>query len=231
MSRPDRRTILITGSTRGLGRAMADGFIEAGHTVIGCGRSADSIRELRGEYRAPHRFDAVDVCDDGQVGQWARSVLDDHPPPDLLINNAAAINANAALWEVPAAEFSAVIETHVIGVVNVIRHFLPAMIERGQGVIVNFSSGWGRSVSAAVAPYCASKWAIEGLTKALAAELPRGMSAVPLNPGVIDTSMLRSCFGDAAAHYPDPQEWSRTAVPFLLQLDERNNGESVTVPI
>jgi NAD(P)-dependent dehydrogenase (short-subunit alcohol dehydrogenase family) len=98
-------------------------------------------------------------------------------------------------------------------------------------VIVNFSSGWGRSVSAEVAPYCASKWAIEGLTKALAAELPPGMAAVPLNPGIIDTEMLRSCFGASAGSFPDADRWSRVAAPFLLSLDERHNGESLTVPM
>ncbi|MBV9125505.1 MAG: SDR family NAD(P)-dependent oxidoreductase, partial [Planctomycetes bacterium] len=98
------------------------------------------------------------------------------------------------------------------------------------GVIVNFSSGWGRSTSAEVAPYCATKWAIEGLTKALAEELPPGMAAVPLNPGIIDTAMLRECFGADAAHYPRAEDWSRQAVPFLLRLGPGDNGKSLTVP-
>src|SRR5262249_21389378 len=79
------------------------------------------------------------------------------------------------------------------------------MIRRGAGVIVNFSSGWGRSTAAEVAPYCASKWAIEGLTRALAQELPAGVAAVPLNPGIIDTDMLRSCVGGDAGGYPAPR--------------------------
>ena len=88
------------------------------------------------------------------------------------MNNAATINRNAPLWKVPAEEFSRVIDVNVKGVVNVIRHLLPAMIERSHGVVVNFSSWWGRSGAAEVAPYCATKWAIEGLTRAMAAELP-----------------------------------------------------------
>ncbi len=67
--------------------------------------------------------------------------------------------------------------------------------------------------------------------KALAAELPRGMVAVPLNPGIIDTDMLRSCFGEAAASYPDPSRWAETAVPFLLSLGPEHNGEPLTVPL
>jgi NAD(P)-dependent dehydrogenase (short-subunit alcohol dehydrogenase family) len=99
------------------------------------------------------------------------------------------------------------------------------MVKAGRGVIVNFSSGWGRAVDAEVAPYCATKWAIEGLTRALALELPAGMAAVPLNPGIIDTAMLRSCFGEGAGGYPGPEEWARQAVPFLLALGPRHNGK------
>jgi len=229
-STTDRRLILITGATRGLGRAMTEGFIEAGHTVVGCGRSEEHIEQLRSRFGSPHRFKVVDVCDDRLVAQWADEVLQNHGPPDLLINNAAVINRNAPLWEVPACELADCVDVNVKGVANVIRRFVPAMIERRQGVIVNFSSGWGRSVASDVAPYCATKWAVEGLTKALAAELPAGMAAVPLSPGVIDTDMLRSCMGATAGSFPDPQSWSRAAVPFLLKLGPRDNGESLTVP-
>ena len=111
-----------------------------------------------------------------------------------------------------------------------IRAFVPAMVKRGSGVIVNFSSGWGRSTSPEVAPYCATKYAVEGLTLALAQELPHGMAAVPLNPGIIDTDMLRMSFGRAASSYVSPKTWAEKAVPFLLDLGPRHNGESLTVP-
>ncbi|HLQ45638.1 MAG TPA: SDR family NAD(P)-dependent oxidoreductase, partial [Planctomycetaceae bacterium] len=172
------RLVLITGVTKGLGEAMAAKFVSLGHTVIGCGRSASAIEELRRRLAAPHRFDAVDVSNDGQVAEWAESVLSQVGTPDLLLNNAAIVNRNAALWEVLAAEFDKVIDINIKGVANIIRHFVPAMIERQRGVIVNFSSGWGRSTAAEVAPYCATKWAIEGLTQAMAQELPEGMAAV-----------------------------------------------------
>ena len=116
------------------------------------------------------------------------------------------------------------------GVVNVIRHFVPAMVERGSGVIVNFSSGWGRSTDAEVAPYCATKWAIEGLTQALAQELPSGLAAIALNPGIINTEMLQSCFGTSASAYPTPEQWAKKAVPFLLGLGPKHNGRPLTAP-
>ena len=225
------RTVVITGVTRGLGRAMVNRFIELGHTVIGCGRSEKAIAALSQQHGKPHRFDALDIAADAAVKAWATSAVKSSSAPDLLCNNAAVINTNAPLWEVPADEFSNVVDVNIKGVTNVIRHFLPAMLERGTGVVVNFSSGWGRSTSAEVAPYCATKWAIEGLTQALAQELPDGMCAVPLNPGIINTEMLQSCFGASADDYPDPERWSRVAVPFLLSLGPKDNGQPVTVPL
>jgi NAD(P)-dependent dehydrogenase (short-subunit alcohol dehydrogenase family) len=225
------KTILITGVTRGLGRAMAEEFIHLGHVVFGCGRSEKEIAQLRKQFPAPNDFAVVDVADDSQVEAWAKKVLTTHTAPDLLLNNAALINRNAPLWQVPAQEFSDVIDVNIKGVANVIRHFVPAMIARKRGVIVNFSSGWGRSTDAEVAPYCATKWAIEGLTQSLAQELPAGMTAVALNPGIINTAMLQSCFAGGANNYPKADEWAKTAVPFLLKINSSDNGKQLTAPV
>lgn len=230
MSRPAAKTIVITGATRGLGRAMAEKFIALGHTVLGCGRNARAIDDLRKRHGPPHDFYAVDVAFDDEVKSWASIVLTTHGPPDLLLNNAAVINKNAALWEIDAAEFDAVIDINIKGVANIIRHFVPAMVRRKKGVIVNFSSGWGRGADAEVAPYCATKWAIEGLTRSLAQELPSTMAAVPLNPGIINTDMLQSCFGGSAGAHPTAEQWAERAVPFLLGLGAKDNGQPLTVP-
>ncbi|HUA66663.1 MAG TPA: SDR family NAD(P)-dependent oxidoreductase [Alphaproteobacteria bacterium] len=223
------KTILITGVSRGLGRAMTEEFIRLGHIVVGCGRSEPAIAGLEKQSPPPHDFTALDVSSDDQVAVWARRILKSHGPPDLLLNNAALIARNAPLWEVPAKEFSDVIDVNIKGVANVIRHFVPAMVARRAGVVVNFSSGWGRSADAEVATYCATKWAIEGLTNSLSQELPSGMAAVPLNPGIIDTDMLRSTFGGSANSYPSPGEWAKTAVPFLLKISSKDNGRQMTV--
>jgi NAD(P)-dependent dehydrogenase (short-subunit alcohol dehydrogenase family) len=224
------KTILITGVKRGLGRAMTEEFIRFGHTVLGCGRSQNEIARLKNEFGPPHDFAVVDVAADEEVKAWAERILQSRGAPDLVLNNAALINRNAPLWEVPAREFSDVIDVNIKGVTNVIRHFVPAMVKRRSGVIVNFSSGWGRSTDAEVAPYCATKWAMEGLTQALAQELPPGLVAIPLNPGIIVTDMLRSCFGGSASGYPTPPGWAKSAVPFLLKLGPSENGQPLTVP-
>jgi NAD(P)-dependent dehydrogenase (short-subunit alcohol dehydrogenase family) len=221
--------IVITGITRGLGRALTEHFIAAGHTVIGCGRGAEGILDLRFAHPAPQDFSVLDVADATKVEMWAEKVLAIHGTPDFLINNAALMNDPAPLWEVPADKFSKLIDVNIKGVANVIRAFVPTMVKAKRGVIVNFSSGWGRSVSSEVAPYCASKWAIEGLTKALAEELPEGMAAVPLNPGIINTDMLQQCWAGEAAGHPNAETWAKKAGPYILSLGIKDNGHSVSV--
>lgn len=225
------RAIVITGISRGCGRALVEYYLAEGHRVAGCARSREIVEELRNEHGPLHHFAAVDVSDDEAVRSWACDVLAHFGAPDLLVNNAAVIADNAPLWEVPVQEFDAVIDVNIKGTAHVLRHFLPAMIHRRSGVIVNFSSGWGRSASPEVAAYCASKWAIEGLTQALAQELPKGLAAVALNPGIINTDMLQSCFGKAgAAGYPTANEWAQAAGPYLLALGAKDNGRALTVP-
>ena len=209
---------------------MTEGFIDAGHTVIACGRNKTAINKLQKLYPAPHRFDVVDVAKDSAVAKWADDILGAKIVPDMLVNNAAMMNESNFVWDISAAEFDQLMQVNVSGTANVLRHFVPAMINEGSGIIINFSSTWGRTTSPEVAPYCASKYAIEGLTKSLAQELPSGMAAIPFNPGVINTDMLQTCFGPSASNYPTADEWSQTAVPFLLKIKPSQNGQSLTSP-
>lgn len=226
----DSKFIVVTGVSQGLGRAMTHGFIASGQTVAGCARSSDAIQSLNREYGPPNRFDVVDVATSEQVERWADDIMADLGAPDVLINCAAMINRNAPLWETSTEEFSQLVDVNLKGLHHTIRHFVPAMVQRGSGVIVNFSSYWGRSTSADVAAYCATKFGVEGLSRGLADDLPSGMASVALNPGVIHTEMLESCFSEGARGYPNPEQWADSAVPYILGLDATENGESVTVP-
>lgn len=223
------KTILVTGVTCGLGHALTHQMIAKGHTLWGCGRNRIELKKLSLQYPAPHVFKRVDVSDWTQVSAWAQSLTYSGRSPDLIINNAGIINQNAPLWEVPAEEFDALMRINVSGPANIIRAFLPAMIHNGHGIVVNISSGWGRSTAPEVAPYCASKFAIEGLTRALAQELPAGLAAVTVNPGVINTAMLQSCWGDGAQNAPSPDQWVEKAADFLLALTPSHNGQALNV--
>lgn len=224
------KTVLITGCTRGLGRAMLAEFIRHGWTVAGCGRDASAIGNLCALHPAPHHFAVCDVSDDTQAAAFCAAATRHCGLPDLVLNNAAIINPNAPLWQVSAADFSRVVDVNLKGPANIMRHLLPPMLERGSGVVVNFSSGWGRCTAPEVAPYCATKHAIEGLSQAAAQETGGRVAIIPLNPGIIDTDMLRSCFGEEAGGFPDATAWARRAVPFLMKLGPRDNGLPLTAP-
>lgn len=224
------KKIVLTGCTKGLGRALVDEFLALGHTVIGCGRNPEAILNLRFAVSLPSTFDVLDVAEPMKVALWAERMLTQHGAPDLVINNAGVVTDPGPLWQQKPGEVAKLFQVNLTGVVHVVQGFVPAMIERGSGVVVNLSSGWGRSVSGQFAPYCASKWGVEGLSKALAEELPAPLAAIPLSPGIIDTSMLRQCIAEGAANYPDAAAWAKVAAPYLLTLGRKDNGKSLTVP-
>lgn len=221
--------IVVTGCSQGLGLALIQGFIDSGHKVSGCSRNTQRMNELREQFGEEHYFEAVDVSDPDQVYGWANNCLEQQGAVDLIVNNAAIINPNASMWEVDDQQWSELININVKGVFYVSKAFLPSLIKANHGVLVNVSSGWGRSAAAEVATYCCSKWAVEGLTRSLAEEVPSGVAAIPLNPGIIHTTLLESCFGSSASHFPSPQQWAETAVPFLLGLSAADNGQPLTV--
>lgn len=214
---PLKKRIVISGTTRGLGRALAEEFISRGHRVAGCGTTAAAD-------------DRVDVGDFHQVERWARNVLARWDgPPDILINSAGVTTDPDPLWAQHPEALARVLRVNVGGVQHMLRAFLPSMIERAQGLIVNISSDWGRSGAPMVGPYCASKWAVEGLSRCLALEVPAGMAAVSLDPGTINTDMLRFTFGPGAEEYPTPESWQGKAVDYLLTLGPEHNGMALTL--
>ena len=224
--------IVVTGVTRGLGSVLTRWLVDQGKTVVGCARSRSGVDALRESFPSPHRFDVVDVTSSGDVKAWARSVVDTNGVPDLVVNNASVCNdASKRSWELGDEEFDRVMAVNINGTANVCRAFLPAMVERGEGTVIGLSSRAGRKGLANLAPYCAGKWAIEGMMKAIARELPQGMAAVPMNPCDINTDMYRSNWPDNAPNKPSPEAWVEIAGPFILSLGSKDNGVSVQVPL
>lgn len=182
-----------------------------------------------------HHFQQLDVASDSQVQDWASYILKEYGPPDFILNNAAVINRKAPLWRVGSRSFSQEIDINIKGVFNLIRQFVPSMLNRSSGVIVNFSSRWGKHVEQEMAPYCATKWAVLALTRSLAEELkPKGITAVCLNPGIVKTGMLQRYLGNAktdpSAAYPEADQWAKIAIPFILRLGMKDSGKFRTVP-
>ncbi len=206
---------------------MAIEFSARGWKVSGGARDQSRLSSLERELKNDFFLGFLDVTIPEKVETFAGLAKDNFGPPDLLVNNAGLINRNAALLEISPEEFSAVLAVNLGGIHNMIRSFLPMMLAKNQGIIVNFSSYWGQSAAPEVGPYCASKWGVEGLTRSLAQELPMGMAAVAFNPGVINTDMLKSCFGEDAAEHEDPKSWAIHAVDRLESVSPSANGETV----
>ena len=232
---------VITGATKGLGLALARELVAHGWTVAGCGSSAASVAaaaEGGGVVYAPQRtaddstplsLRVVDVADAAAVAAWAA----DLPTPDLVIANAGVVNSPAPIWELSPETFATALAVNVGGVANLARAFLPSMIARGCGTFVAMSSGWGRRGKEGLSPYCASKFAVEGLVQSVALEVPAPIRVVSLDPGNgVRTAMLDTCLPEELdVPYPSPAEWASQAIGFILDTAVRApSGSALKVP-
>ncbi|XP_023548518.1 NADPH-dependent pterin aldehyde reductase-like [Cucurbita pepo subsp. pepo] len=232
-SNDPHKTILITGVSQGLGRALALELAKRGHIIAGCSRNKNKLDSLHTQLlqASPcnHLLFNIDVKSSSCIEEMAHTIMQKIGAPDIIVNNAAVYHGHLKMWEVPEQEFDYVIDVNIKGTTNVLRHFLPLMIPKNQGVIVNLSSIYGRTGAALASAYSVSKWAIEGLSKSVAKELPDGMAIVALDPGIINTEMLAFRFGDLASQYQSPEEWALKAAPMILNLTNADNGASLIV--
>ncbi|MCG8296025.1 SDR family oxidoreductase [Pseudomonas entomophila] len=219
--------IAITGVSRGLGLALSQALAARGHQVFGCQLSADAAPAAQAN---PALFSAsVAVPED--MRRFAEAACREGAM-DIVVCNAGVINARKPAWEISQEEWAQVMEVNVLGVVNTLHAFLPAMLDRGQGLFVAISSGWGRSASWGLGPYCASKFAVEGLIGSLSADLPEGLHAVALDPGNgVNTKMLAQCLPDDHTQYIAPGLWAEHAADYIVdQLHGQKLSGSRTVP-
>lgn len=217
------KVIVITGVSRGLGRSLALRYFQLGHQIFCCSPNRISP--------SPHLFyKQVNIVDAKAVSQWAKEVLN-NGPVDILVNNAGVITSPVEFWKLPGKKFNSVIDTNIKGTANVLRNFIPSMITHRKGMIINLLSGGAQRCISGSGAYNSSKWALEGLTRTIAAELPSGIGIVGLLPGATNTYMLRKVAGNDALAYPAAAEWVNRAAPFILGLSHTQNGEILSVPI
>jgi NAD(P)-dependent dehydrogenase (short-subunit alcohol dehydrogenase family) len=213
--------VLITGTSTGIGLATALAFARAGHTVAATMRQPDRAPALAATAAAeglPLTVFAMDVDQDASVSEGVARAVAAIGPIDVLVNN-AGIERNGAIEELPLADFRAVMETNYFGPIRTIQAVLPSMRERRTGCIVNVSSISGRLASSPLAPYTASKFALEALSECLAQEVKAfGVRVLIIEPGITDTSMSRG-IGVAKADSPYPQQ-RRNAALFAAALQQ-----------
>ena len=188
------RLALVTGSTRGLGRSLAEGLANAGARVIVHGRNADAAARSASEIAdaSGQPADAAGV-EEGITGMIAA-----HGVPDILVNN-AGVQRRAPIQDFAVSDWDDIIAANLNGVFYVSRFVAPAMIERGSGKIVNVASVQSFLARQTIAPYSASKGGVAQLTKGMAADLARhGIQVNALSPGYFATEMNRDLVDDPA---------------------------------
>jgi NAD(P)-dependent dehydrogenase (short-subunit alcohol dehydrogenase family) len=214
MTRPlDGTTAVVTGASRGIGRAIALRLAEAGAEVALWARDQTKLRGVATEIAAARgkaRAIVVDVTNAEAVEHAAQLVRATMPPVRTIVNNAGAV-LRKSTEAITDDEWRRVMAVNLDGTFYVTRAFLPDL-EHNAGRVVNIASRSGREGTALLAAYCAAKHGVVGLTRALAEELRAGKVAVnAICPGSVDTAMLREGLPDAR---PDmtPDDIARTAV-------------------
>jgi NAD(P)-dependent dehydrogenase (short-subunit alcohol dehydrogenase family) len=202
--RLDKRVALVTGSTRGLGKAMASALAEAGARVAIVGRHADQAQAIAAQIRESARQDcrgyACEVTDPEQVSALVSQTIQDFGQLDILINN-AGINIRGAIDALSLEEFRQVQETNVTGPWLMCRAVAPHMKERRYGRIVNIGSMLSVVAIAERTPYAASKGALLQMTRALALEwAPYNITVNAMLPGPFGTEMNQSLLDDAQSY-------------------------------
>ena len=192
MIRLDGRTALVTGGGSGLGAAVGAALAGAGASVVLVGRRADVLAATAARLGERVRAEVCDVSDPAAVDDLARCLDDD---VSILVNNAGIPGPVAPLTEVSPQEWDEVFAVNVRGTYLLCRAFLPRMLARGDGDVVNVASVSGKRPLAGRTPYCASKMAVLGLTSTLAHEVgPHGVRVNALSPGPVEGERMERNF-------------------------------------
>jgi len=185
-------TVLITGTSKGIGLATALTLARGGHTVYATMRNVDRAAELAEEAATdllPIHYSVMDVDSDESVATAIAAIYETAGPIDVLVNN-AGVERNGSIEELAMDDFRAVMETNYFGAIRCAKAVIPHMRERRSGLIVNITSVAGRVSTSPLGPYAASKFALEALSEALAQEMKTfGVRVAIVEPGIIDTPM------------------------------------------
>lgn len=227
------KVAIVTGASRGLGAAVAESLASSGFSVAICS-SSDAVFSVEkrisgiGGFCSAH---VVDVRVESQVKGFVEAVLREFGGVDVLVNNAGYCHGMALAEQIPVDEYKACMETNVDSVFFFMRHLLPAMRKEGSGIVINISSGAGRKGYPRLSVYSASKFAVQGISEAVAREVEgTGLRCISVLPGGINTGMRALLFGrDDAAAQQSPVQVAGIIRDIILGKTHVKNGSSVHV--
>jgi NAD(P)-dependent dehydrogenase (short-subunit alcohol dehydrogenase family) len=183
---------LITGSSRGLGRALAEAVLAEGHRLVATARNPSQLADLAERYADRVLTLPLDVTDEAAADRAVRAAIDTFGRLDVLVNNAGYGNVNA-IEDTSLAEFREQIETNLFGTIIMTKAAIPWMRAQHAGHIIQFSSVGGRVGALGRAPYSAAKWGVEGFSEVLAKEVgPLGIKVTIVEPGGFRTDFAGS---------------------------------------
>ncbi|SCF12076.1 oxidoreductase [Micromonospora chokoriensis] len=210
------RVWLITGCTRGLGRALAEAVLADGDHLVATARNPSQLNALSDQYGDRVRPIALDVTDPAAARDAVRTAVDGFGRLDVLVNNAGYADV-AAIEDISEEDFRAQIDANFYGVVNLTRAALPTMREQGRGHIVQISSVGSRVASIGLGAYQAAKWAVSGFSGVLAREVaPFGIRVTSVEPGGLRTDWA----GSSMSELPISEPYRPVIDPAVQRLRE-----------
>ncbi len=219
------RVWFITGTSTGFGRLLAEEVLKSGGKVIATARDRHKIADLVDQYPSTLKAFALDVTNPSQIETVAAEAITHFGHIDVLVNN-AGYGIAGAIEEATEAEYMPVFNTNVFGLINVTRAFLPQFRKQRSGHILNLSSIAGLSGGAGWGFYNTTKFAVEGFSEALAAELaPLGIHVTVIEPGPFRTDFLGRSGVEAALHIPDYDATAGKAREYLNTQSGKQAGD------
>lgn len=220
------QVFFLTGSSRGLGRQIAEAALAAGHYLVATARDPASLSDLADRYGSQVLPVALDVTDPEAAAAAVRAGTEAFDRIDVVVNNAGYANL-AAVEDVSLDDFRAQVDANLFGVVNVTKAALPVLRAQGGGHIIQVSSVGGRLATPGLSAYQAAKWAVGGFSEVLAREVgPLGIKITVLEPGG-----MRTDWAGSSMRVPPISEPYRTTVGAIAAMHSENgSGDALGDP-
>lgn len=201
----DKKTVVITGVTRGIGRGLLEQLAKMDQfdKIIGiCREGSPQLNELKTQFKGSskvHLFGA-DVTNLTSLNSIASQLKTQNVQPDMVIANAGVFTAPKPVWEITESELTENFDTNIKGVLNTMKTFIPLLKDRKNSVMMTISSDWGTCGHKGFGAHCMSKFAVEGLTQAAGQDTKTDqITVVSVNPGLVYSNMLVEAFGETEA--------------------------------